>query len=128
MTTVTRPDPERRLPEGSDPAGIAELGPEDRCKLLRFVCSLAWADLQVAPEERAFVIALARRLAIGDDERRRVDEYLQVPPRPEEVDPASVPIQHRDLFLRAARAVVQVDGKVAGVERDSLQLLEQLLR
>ena len=67
---------------------LETLDREERLRLVKFVCSFAWADLEVQVEEREFVKRLVERLELDDAERGMVDEWLQVPPRPEEVDPA----------------------------------------
>jgi uncharacterized tellurite resistance protein B-like protein len=104
------------------------LSKEDRMRLMRFVCSFAWADLEIQPEERAFVAKLVKQLKLDDDEKRQVEGWLQLPPRPEEVDPARVPRAHRALFLDAVRAVVAADGTIAPEEDENLELFEALLR
>jgi len=94
---------------------------------MKFVCSLAWADLEVRPKEKAFVHRLVKKLHLNEKEAKMVEEWLQVPPRAEEVDPARVPHQHRKLFLETVRAVAAADGEIDEEERESLELLEQLL-
>ena len=107
---------------------MEELSRNERLLLLKFVCSFAWADLEVRPEERAFVSEMVRRLGLDDDDRRQVDQWLEVPPRPESVDPSLVPKHHRMLFLRAAESVIAVDGEIALPEKEQLVLFAQLLR
>ena len=107
---------------------FADLDPEQRLKLLRFVCAFAWADLEVHPQERAFALRLIRRLGLGEEEERQVESWLQVPPPPETVDPLDIPAEHRRVFLAAIDGVIAADGAIAPEERESLQLLEQLLR
>jgi uncharacterized tellurite resistance protein B-like protein len=46
---------------------LDQLDREDRLRLMRFVCSFAWADLEVQPEERAFVRRLIARLDLAED-------------------------------------------------------------
>ena len=106
---------------------IRDLNHEDRLRLIKFVCSLAWADLEVRPKERAFIHRLVKRLHLDDKEAKMVEEWLKVPPRAEEVDPARVPHQHRKLFLDTVKAVAAADGEIDEEERESLSLLEQLL-
>ena len=103
------------------------LEPRDRLRLMKFVCSFAWADLEVRPQERAFVADLIRRLDIGEDEKRRVREWLEVPPPPESVDPSAIPRSHRELFLDAIRGVIASDGEIAPEESESLEILDALL-
>ena len=97
-------------------------------RLMRFVCSFAWADLEIQDEERAFVAKLVKQLKLDDEEKLQVEGWLQLPPRPEEVDPAQVPRAHRALFLDAVRAVIAADGKIAPEEDETLELFEALLR
>jgi len=107
---------------------LHKLDREDRQRLMRFVCSFAWADLEVKKTERALVHKMAKKLALDDDEKKMVEEWLQVPPRAEDVDPQSIPHAQRKMFLEAAREMIAVDGENDPEERASFQLFEQLLR
>jgi hypothetical protein len=107
---------------------MQELSREDRLRLLRFVCSFAWTDLEVNDEERDFVRRLVDRFDLSEEDRVRVGQWLERPPAPDEVDPADVPISHRELFLHMARSVVATDGRLEPGERDSLAIFEELLR
>ncbi len=104
-----------------------ELGPEDRMRLMRFVCAFAWADLDVDAQEKDFVRRLVHGLELTDDERRQVEEWLTRPPAPEDVDPQDIPPEHIDLFLIAVKALVATDGRITSREAESLRLLEQML-
>jgi len=106
---------------------LDKLDPEDRLRPMKFVCSFAWADLEVADEEREFVHKMVRELALDDDEAAQVEQWLEVPPPPEEVDPSEIPKSHRELFLDAARAMIVADGRVDPDEAESLALLEMLV-
>src|SRR5688572_13227677 len=107
---------------------LKTLDREERLQLMKFVCSFAWADLEVRDEERSFVLKLVDKLGLDSDEIARVEEWLELPPPPEEVDPASIPRSHRQLFLDAARAMVIVDGEVDPEEAENLALLELLVK
>ena len=107
---------------------MSKLRKEDRIRLMKFLCSFAWADLRIHDRERAFIRKMVKTLSLDDAEAKEVEQYLKVPPRPEEVDPADVPTEHRKLFLDTARAVVLADGEVDPEERINLELLEELLR
>ncbi len=109
-------------------APLKELSREERLLLMRFVCSFAWADLEVRPQERELVGRLVRRLKLDDEEKGQVLEWLESPPLPESVDPNLVPRAHRMQFLRAVESTVAVDGEVSPEERDSLILFAQLIR
>ncbi len=101
---------------------------EERLQLMRFVCSFAWADLEVTEGERDFVVRLVDRLDLDDDEREQVAQWLEVPPRADDLDPADVPREHRQLFLDAARAMILSNGRLGDVEAENLVILDQLLR
>ncbi len=97
-----------------------------RLQLIQFVCSFAWADLEVRDEERAFVANLVDRLALDPDERRQVQGWLERPPPPEAVDPMAIPASHRKLFLEAIEGVIAADGEIATEESEALALLQDL--
>ena len=101
---------------------------EDRLQLMRFVCSFAWADLEVTEGERDFVIRLVDRLDLDADERKQVAKWLEVPPPADDLDPADVPREHRQLFLDAARALILSNGRLGDAEAENLVILDQLLR
>jgi hypothetical protein len=105
-----------------------KLDHEDRLRLMKFVCSFAWADLEVRDEERQFVRRLMKRLELNPAEKQQVEAWLEVPPPAEELDPAEVPRAHRQLFVDTARAMIASDGVIAANERESLDLLEMLLK
>ena len=98
----------------------------ERLRLMKFVCSFAWADLEIRQEERDFVSRLIERLELGDDEARQVQGWLKLPPRPESVDPTQIPAEHRRLFLDEIRGVIEADGTVSEEERENLELLRML--
>ena len=106
---------------------VAALDREDRLRLMRFVCSFAWADLEVQDEERSFVSKMVRRLELEEDDKKQVAGWLEVPPPPEEVDPSEVPKAHRELFLETVRGLIAADKRVDPEERANLELFEQLL-
>jgi hypothetical protein len=107
---------------------VSKLSRPERMRLMRFVCSFAWADLEVQDEERAFVARLMTKLDLDDEERNQVAAWLKVPPPPEEVDPSQVPREHRKLFLDTVRQLVAADNVLDPEERENLALFEQLLR
>ncbi|MCA9650727.1 MAG: TerB family tellurite resistance protein [Myxococcales bacterium] len=93
---------------------------------MRFVCSAAWADLEVQDDEKKVVERLIKTLDLEAD-RASIERWLRSPPPPEDVDPTRVPRQHRELFLEAVRAVFAADGVIDPKEQESFELLEQLL-
>lgn len=107
---------------------LDKLSREERLQLMRFVCSFAWADLEVRDSEREFVRKMIRQLKLHADEAKLVRSWLEVPPEAESVDPMQIPHAHRKLFLDTARAMISADGEVDANENENLQLLEQLTR
>ncbi len=106
---------------------LNKLSREERLRLMKFVCSFAWADLEVQDEERTFVSKMVRRLELDDDDSKQVAGWLEVPPPPEEVDPREVPAAHREIFLETVRGLIAADKRVDPDERQNLELFEQLL-
>jgi uncharacterized tellurite resistance protein B-like protein len=106
---------------------LSALDRNERMRLMKFICSFAWADLQIHPEERTFVTQMVGRLDLDAGERERVDGWLRVPPGPESVDPTSIPAEHRRLFVESIEGVIRSDGEVAPEERENLALLKDLL-
>ncbi|MGB9341132.1 MAG: TerB family tellurite resistance protein [Polyangiales bacterium] len=104
------------------------LNREDRLHLMRFVCSFAWADLEITEREREFIVKMVIRLDLDDEEQEQVAQWLEVPPRADDLDPADIPKEHRQLFLDAAKAMILSDGNVEDVEAENLVILDQLLR
>jgi uncharacterized tellurite resistance protein B-like protein len=104
----------------------ASLPREDRLRLMKFVCSFAWADLEIQDEERDFVGTMIKHLELEDD-RPLIEGWLRHPPPAEEVDPTDVPREHRELFLDAVRRLVAADDRIDPKEAETLALFEQLL-
>lgn len=94
---------------------------------MKFVCSFAWADLEIHPKERRFIADLIRRLELDPEEARQVARWLHVPPSPDEIDPTDVPLEHRSIFLTSVVGIIESDGVVTEEERENLALLESLL-
>ena len=105
---------------------MRSLAREERLRLLKFVCAVAWADLEVHSAERAFARRMVTRLGLGPDEIAQVEAWLQVPPRIDDVDPSEIPLEHRKLFLDTLRELVLADGSIDEQEQASLALLEDL--
>jgi len=107
---------------------LGNLDSEDRLRLMRFICSFAWADLEIQDEERSFVAKMSEKLGLTAEELDQVRGWLDVPPPAEELDPSSIPREHRQLFLDAARAMVVADGRVDPEEAENLALFEMLVQ
>lgn len=103
---------------------LDKLPREERLRLMRFICSFAWADLEIRPKERAFVHGLVQQLGLSADEAQQVEGWLQSPPA--SVDPARIPRAHRQIFLDTVRQMIAADGEISEEEQENLSLLEQL--
>ena len=106
---------------------VSSLAREDRLRLMKFICAVAWADLEVHSTEREFAKRMVTRLGLDAEERAQVEAWLQVPPLIDDVDPAEIPREHRKVFLDTLRDLVHADGAVDEQEEASLALLEDLL-
>ena len=104
-----------------------ELNHADRLRLLKFVCSFAWADLTVRPEERDFVARIVRSLGLEGEDLTKVEDWLSAPPSAESVDPMLIPAAHRKIFLDTIEGVIVADGEIAPEESESFALLKELL-
>ena len=107
---------------------LNDLTTDDRLQLMRFICSFAWADLEIADTEKDFVRSMVRKLELDTEEASQVEGWLKIPPRPEDIDPNDIPESHRQVFLNTMLQVVGADGHVDAREMENLSLLEQLLR
>jgi hypothetical protein len=106
---------------------MSEFSRADRLRLVRFLCSFAWADLEVRNEERVFVKRVVQQLQLNDEDQAKVQGWLSVPPSPELVDPMRVPKAHRKVFLDSIEGVIVSDGVIAPEEQESFDLLKSLL-
>jgi len=107
---------------------LIDMLPADRLRLIKFVCSFAWADLEVRPEEKAFVRDLVVRLQLDPHELAQAEQWLVVPPSPESVDPTEIPREHRQMFLDAIDALIRADGEIADEEIESFALFRMLIQ
>ena len=105
---------------------LSELNREERMRLMQFVCSFAWADLEIHPQERVFIEKMIGRLELDDDERAQVQSWLTLPPDPEGIDPTTIPRSHRNDFVQAIEGVIYADGELAPEEEENLLLLKDL--
>jgi len=109
-------------------AMLDRLDRRERMRLMKFVCSFAWADLEIRPEEREFVRDMVARLALDGDEGEEVQRWLDVPPAPESIDPTLVPTAHRQVFIDAIKGVITADGEIAPEEIENFRLFHDLVR
>jgi len=94
---------------------------------MRFVCAFAWTDLKVQREERALISRMIKQLELDPGEVARVQEWIEVPPPVEDLDPTQIPRSHRQIFVDAIRRVMEADGTVYRREWESLSLFTDLL-
>jgi uncharacterized tellurite resistance protein B-like protein len=106
---------------------LDQLSSEERLQLMRFVCSFAWADLEIQDAERRTIGSMILRLDLSDEEIVQVQGWLVRPPDPEDIDPLDVPTQHRQLLLDMVLQVISADGHIEESESDTFNLLSQLL-
>lgn len=104
---------------------LKRLGKDERMLLLRLVANLAWLDGEVRDEERKFVRRLMAGVDLSSDETKEVESWLLV--APEEVKPESVPVEHKRLFVEAARMAMFVDGEIAPEEQAHFDRLRAAL-
>ena len=109
------------------PDGFEVLNKRERLNLLKFVCSFAWADLEIRPQERSFIERLVERLELSPEEAERVGGWLELPPSPDAVDPSQIPHLHKELFLEVMDGVIRTDGEIAVEEREHFALLREML-
>jgi hypothetical protein len=107
--------------------GLGALTRRERLQLLKFVSAAIWADLQVGEREKSFLLSLALKLGIPEEEADHLRDWLERPPPPEEVDPSRIPPEHRAIFLDAIRAGMSSDHGLDAPERETLDVLEELL-
>jgi len=107
---------------------LSDLSREERMQLIRFLCSFAWADLEVRDSERSIVHRLVKKFDLDEDEIQEVEALLRSPPAPEDVDPQEIPVHHRELFLETVKSMIYSDGEISPSEAESFELLDQLIR
>jgi len=127
-------DYENSLTAPLDAAALAQEEPmldqldrRERLRLVQFVCSFAWADFEIQPEERVFISRLIRRLELDEEEDLQVQQWLDRPPSLDDLDPTSIPAAHRRFFVEAIEGLISADGEVADEERESFEIFKQLL-
>ena len=106
---------------------LDQLDQRERLRLVQFVCSFAWADFEIQPEERVFISRLIRLLELGEDEDLQVQQWLDRPPGLDDLDPTSIPAAHRRFFVEAIEGLISADGEIAEEERESFEIFKQLL-
>lgn len=106
---------------------LDQLDRRERLRLVQFVCSFAWADFEIRPEERVFISRLIRRLELGEEDDLQVQIWLDRPPNSDDLDPTSIPAAHRRFFVEAIEGLIGADGETAEEERETFEIFKQLL-
>ena len=106
---------------------LDQLDRRERLRLVQFVCSFAWADFEIRPEERVYISRLIRRLELGEEEDLQIQQWLDRPPSFDDLDPTSIPPAHRRFFVEAIEGLISSDGEIADEERESFEIYKQLL-
>lgn len=104
-----------------------QLDRSQKLRLLEFVCSFAWTDLKVQQKERDLIMRAIGRMGLGNADVKKVERWLEAPPPADEVDPTTIPKEHRKAFFDAIVAVAMADGRMVPAERDQLALFRELL-
>lgn len=100
---------------------------EEKLRLVRFMSSFAWADLDVTERERNLIRLLVERLGLPAQAAEEAVGWLEHPPSEEDLDPNDIPIEHRRLFVEIATELVGVDGLVDEMAIEALAIFESLL-
>lgn len=111
-----------------DAVTLTELDHEERMRLLHVICYFAWADDEIQLAERGFIDELVQCLKLEEEDRLLVRRWLEDPRAAKAVDPAAIPRVHRELFLRAARAILMADGRFDETESEAFRRFEARLR
>lgn len=107
---------------------LRKLDKKERMRLMGFVCSFAWVDLEVQDAEKKFVHKMANKLGLTSEEKLQVEEWLKLPPPIDEVDPAQIPAAHRQMFVDAVGETIRADGVISPEEDEMFQLFVQLVQ
>lgn len=106
---------------------LETLDKPERMRLMRFICSFAWADFEVQSPERKFIEKIMKQLHLGKSEKAQVTAWLESPPDPDDVDPTEIPREHRKLFLKTVEQLLTTDRKLQDEELDTLYVFRKLL-
>lgn len=106
---------------------LKQLTTDEKLRLLRFMCSFAWADLQIADKERAFVRDIIARMGLPPEDAELAETWLDHPPSEDELDPYEIPEAHRRLFLEAALEMVGADDVLDVMEAENFAIFEALM-
>lgn len=103
----------------------ASLTPLQICK---FLCGVAWADAQVDPAERDYILNLAELMGLSGAQRASVEQWLQLPPDPHDIAPSRLSTSDKHDLIQQALILVNIDGKITTHEERLITLLGKMLR
>ena len=63
---------------------------------MRYICSFAWADHKIRPEERSLAARFGELLELSAEKMGQVEAWLESPP---EVEPTSIAPEKRVIFV-----------------------------
>lgn len=106
---------------------LTQLTTDEKLRLLRFMCSFAWADLEIAEKERDLVLDIIGRMGLPPEDAAIAATWLDHPPSEDELDPYDIPEAHRRLFLEAVLEVVGADDVVDVMEAENFAIFEALM-
>ena len=104
-----------------------EMSRSDKLSLMRFMCNAAWGDVEIQPEERTYILKLADKLDMDEDDVAQINGWLKSPPPIDDVDPTVIPQRLRETFLEEMEAIIAVDGVVTDDESEMIGLVKALL-
>jgi hypothetical protein len=116
---VTHP---HRTPAETAILAAMDVTPEQRRTMVALACRLAWADGIVTDEEREFVTNLVNRIGGGNIGTDEVDEWLSG--GGPEADAADLPEALGRMFVYEAMQLMEADGEIAEAE---LKMLDGLV-
>ena len=105
---------------------MQNLDSEQRLRLLKLVCIMAWADDEVQYDEKGFIAKLMFQIKMPAAEIRQVKQWLAERPE-DDVKLEDIPTEHRATFLQICQGVLSADGVVTDEEKQALARIESFL-
>ena len=102
-----------------------ELTESERIELMRFLCSFAWADGEVQPQEKIVLEQVLGGLNMSPEARAEVEPWLTTPPDVEGRELETIDDAKRAAFIDFAYEVAAADGQIAA---DELKHMKMFLR
>lgn len=99
-----------------------DLTAAERIELMRFLCSFAWADGEVQPQEREVLERVLGGLRLDAEARAKATTWLFTPPDMAGFDFGAIDPDKRQLFIDQAFAIAAAHGGVAPEELRHLKM------